>query len=123
MRKWFWLVIVSLLLMPAAALAQDDATTRGQALFEDGEYEAAVEAFTEALAFMFQARNLDLLGFKGADPNKDYLASLDTFWSVYESIGVSLVDMYIWKWMYENPSASPAPWAGGRTTSPSTPLP
>ena len=65
-------------------------------------------AFTEALAFMFQSRNLDLLGFKGADPNKDYLASLDTFWSVYESMGVSLVDMYIWKWLYENPTASPA---------------
>jgi len=65
-------------------------------------------AFTEALAFMFQVRDLELLGFKEVNSIKEHLITLDTFWNVYESMGVSLVDMYIWKWMYENPDASPA---------------
>jgi hypothetical protein len=64
-------------------------------------------AFTEALAFNFQKRDLDLLGIKNEDKNKSYLEALDNFWSVYEIMGVSLVDMNVWKWMYANPSATP----------------
>ena len=64
-------------------------------------------SFTEALAFMFQKRDIELLGLKESDPNKQHLITLDTFWNVYESMGVSLVDMYAWKWMYENPEATP----------------
>ena len=33
---------------------------------------------------------------------------LDNFWSCYEIMGVSLVDMKVWKWMYANPNATPA---------------
>ncbi|MBK7212482.1 MAG: hypothetical protein IPH88_04105 [Bacteroidales bacterium] len=65
-------------------------------------------AFTEALAFLFQKRDLSLLGIKDNDPNKEHLASLDAIWSCYEIMGVSLVDMQVWKWMYENPEATPA---------------
>jgi hypothetical protein len=64
-------------------------------------------AFTEALAFMFQERDLELLGIKESNPDKKYLLALDTFWSVYEIMGVSLVDMKAWKWMYSHPEATP----------------
>ncbi|MCK9423190.1 MAG: hypothetical protein M0Q38_11395 [Bacteroidales bacterium] len=63
-------------------------------------------AFTEAFAFMFQKRDLELLGIKDNDPNKEAMAALDNFWASYEIMGVSLVDMQVWKWLYENPTAS-----------------
>lgn len=63
-------------------------------------------AFTEAIAFIFQKRDLDLLGIKNNDPNSKYFAVLDNFWSTYEIMGVALVDMYVWKWMYNNPEAT-----------------
>jgi hypothetical protein len=65
-------------------------------------------AFTEALAFLFQKRDLYLLGISDNDPNKEHLAALDAIWSCYEIMGVSLVDMQVWKWMYDNPNATPA---------------
>ena len=65
-------------------------------------------AFTEAYAFTFQKHDLDLLGIKDTDPNKDALAAIDNFWMSYEIMGVSLIDMAVWKWLYENPNATPA---------------
>ncbi len=65
-------------------------------------------AFTEALAFLFQKRDLDLLGVKDNNPDKEHLASLDAIWSCYEIMGVSLVDMQVWRWLYANPDATPA---------------
>lgn len=65
-------------------------------------------AFTEALAFTFQARDLDVLGFVNNDPDKEALNALDNFWSAYEIMGVSLVDMAVWQWMYDHPDATPA---------------
>jgi hypothetical protein len=65
-------------------------------------------AFTEAFAFTFQKHDLDLLGIKDNDPNKEYLATLDNFWMAYEIMGVSLVDMKVWTWMYAHPDATPA---------------
>jgi len=62
-------------------------------------------AFTEALAFIFQKQNLDLLGMKETDPDKDYLMALNTFWNAYEIMGVSVMDMRAWKWLYEHPEA------------------
>jgi oligoendopeptidase F len=63
-------------------------------------------AFTEAMAFLFQKRDLDLLGMKDNDPNKLYLMALDNFWSSYEIMGVAMVDMNVWRWLYANPNAS-----------------
>jgi hypothetical protein len=63
-------------------------------------------AFTEALAFMFQKRDLELLGIKQQDPMMEHLEVLDIFWDNYEMMGVSLVDMKVWKWLYENPNAN-----------------
>lgn len=63
-------------------------------------------AFTEALAFVFQKRDLDILGIKDNEPNKYDLMALDIFWSNYEIMGVSLVDMNVWKWLYQHPDAT-----------------
>lgn len=65
-------------------------------------------AFTEAFAFLFQKRDLELLGLENTDPNKEHMLALDNFWGAYEIMGVSLVDMKVWKWMYANPNATPA---------------
>jgi hypothetical protein len=65
-------------------------------------------SFTEALAFIFQKRDLELLGLKDDDPLKDHMRALANFWSCYEIMGVSLVDMKVWEWMYDNPNATPA---------------
>ena len=65
-------------------------------------------SFTEALAFLFQKRDLFLLGIKDNNPDKEHLASLDALWSCYEIMGVSLVDMQVWRWLYTNPDATPA---------------
>lgn len=63
-------------------------------------------AFTEALAFVFQERDLLLLNIKDPNPEKEYLKTLDIFWSLYEIMGVSLVDMKMWQWLYANPNAT-----------------
>ncbi len=63
-------------------------------------------SFTEALAFIFQKRDLELLGKKDNDVQKNDLMALDIFWGSYEIMGVSLVDMNVWEWLYENPSAT-----------------
>jgi len=64
-------------------------------------------AFTEALAFTFQQRDLELLGIKNNDPAQEALSALDNFWGSYEIMGVSLLDMSVWKWMYGHPDATP----------------
>lgn len=65
-------------------------------------------AFTEALAFIFQKRDLEVLGIKGDNPQKDSFMALDIFWGCYEIMGVSLVDMAVWEWLYAHPDATPA---------------
>ena len=65
-------------------------------------------AFTEAIAFVFQARDLDLLGLAAQDNQSLTLKTLNDFWMTYEIAGVSLVDMGIWHWMYNHPQATPA---------------
>ncbi len=57
-------------------------------------------AFTEALAFVFQKRDLELLGL--ARPQS---SALNDFWATVEIAGVALVDMAMWHWMYDHPSA------------------
>lgn len=64
-------------------------------------------AFTEALAFMFQKNDLVLLGIKDKDEQQEYYNNLDNFWQLYEIMGVSLVDIGIWNWLYANPDATP----------------
>jgi hypothetical protein len=63
-------------------------------------------AFTEALAFVFQGRDLDLLGLQSPDAQAEALKALNDFWATYEIGGVSLVDMRTWHWMYDHPQAT-----------------
>lgn len=65
-------------------------------------------AFTEGFAFVFQYRDLDILGLSQDDPHADALRALNDMWMTYEIAGVSLVDMRVWRWMYDNPNAGPA---------------
>ena len=65
-------------------------------------------AFTEALAFVFQKRDLELLGMKELSSDKEMLMALDNLWACYEIMGVSLVDINLWKWLYKNPEANAA---------------
>jgi hypothetical protein len=65
-------------------------------------------AFTEAFAFVFQAHDLDLLGLAANDPKAEAMKALNDFWATYEISGVALVDMAVWHWMYDHPSATPA---------------
>jgi hypothetical protein len=64
--------------------------------------------FTEAVAFLFQDRDLMLLGMKEENPDKAKLQTLDAAWSLMEIMGVSMVEIKVWKWLYENPEATPA---------------
>jgi hypothetical protein len=64
-------------------------------------------AFTEALAFVFQARDLELLGLSSPTPESRALQTLNDFWGTYEIAGVALVDMGMWHWMYDHPNATP----------------
>ena len=65
-------------------------------------------AFTEALAFVFQDRDLELLGLARPDARSEALGTLDDFWGAFEISGVALVDMRLWRWMYAHPAATPA---------------
>ena len=65
-------------------------------------------AFTEALAFVFQARDLELLGLSKPDAESHAYQVLDDFWGAAEISAVALVDMRVWHWMYDHPDATPA---------------
>ncbi len=65
-------------------------------------------AFTEALAFVFQARDLELLGLAKPDPESERMRVLNDFWQTWEIAGVALVDTATWHWMYDHPEARPA---------------
>jgi hypothetical protein len=65
-------------------------------------------AFTEAFAFVFQSRDLDVLGMHKATPEDEHLKALDAYWSTCEIASVGLVDIRVWRWMYEHPKATAA---------------
>jgi len=65
-------------------------------------------AFTEALAFVFQGHDLELLGLSKPDAMSRALKTLNDFWGTYEIAGVALVDMEVWHWMYDHPNGTPA---------------
>nr|HEX4317793.1 hypothetical protein [Kofleriaceae bacterium] len=80
-------------------------------------------AFTEALAFLFQARDLELLGRprttgtaaacqgSGRDDTAcraDRARVLDTFWQTREIAGSALVEIDVWHWLYAHPDATAA---------------
>jgi hypothetical protein len=64
-------------------------------------------AFTEALAFVFQGHDLELLGLPAPDQKSLAEKTLNDFWGTYEIAGVGLVDTAVWHWMYDHPQATP----------------
>jgi len=64
-------------------------------------------AFTEALAFVFQNKDLELLGLASPTPETHALQTLNDFWNTYEISGPALVDTRMWHWMYDHPDATP----------------
>jgi hypothetical protein len=65
-------------------------------------------AATEAFAFVFQHRDLEMLGLRPFDAEARRKEALAILWNTYEIAGVSLVDMGVWNWMYRHPEATPA---------------
>jgi len=65
-------------------------------------------AFTEALAFLFQARDLELLGRPKASGEAERLRVLDSFWNTREIAGSALVELDVWHWLYDHPNATAA---------------
>lgn len=64
-------------------------------------------AFTEALAFVFQERDLELLGLAKPDARSEAMKVLDSYWGTCEIAAVALVDMAVWHWMYDHPDTTP----------------
>ncbi len=66
-------------------------------------------AYTEASAFLWQQRDLQLLPPSAVSLQKSDNGDevLDQLWSMYEIMGVSLVDMQMWQWIYAHPEATP----------------
>ncbi|HEY6002020.1 MAG TPA: hypothetical protein VIV57_04035, partial [Anaeromyxobacter sp.] len=65
-------------------------------------------AFTEAMAFVFQARDLDVLGLERPGAEVTRLEALNDLWATAEIAAVGLVDLGMWHWMYDHPKATPA---------------
>ena len=64
-------------------------------------------AFTEAFAFVFQSRDLKVLGISESSSDAEYLRALNDIWATMEISGVALTDIHIWEWMYEHQQANP----------------
>ena len=60
-------------------------------------------AFTEAFAFVFQARDLAILGMEDAPKGPSVLSD---YWITCEIAGVGLVDMELWQWLYAHPDCT-----------------
>jgi hypothetical protein len=65
-------------------------------------------AFTEAFAFVFQDRDLQVLGLTGENQDAMQLKALDSLWNSYEIMGVALLDTRVWNWMYQTKPSTPA---------------
>lgn len=62
--------------------------------------------FSEAFAFLFENRRMEVLGQKSGRMDKHALV-LKLFWETFEIAGVALLDIYIWRWMYKHLDAKP----------------
>ena len=63
-------------------------------------------AFTEALAMLLQGHDMELLGLAKLDAKARAMNTLSDFWATYEIAGVGLVEIAVWHWMYDHPSAT-----------------
>lgn len=63
-------------------------------------------AFTEALAFTFQAKDMELLKLGKPSADEERVHALGTFWATWEIAGVALVETDVWHWLYDHPQAT-----------------
>jgi hypothetical protein len=62
--------------------------------------------FTEAFAYVFQNRDLQVLGMGQSQGDGHEMKTLDMFWNTAELMAVSLVEMQVWNWLYDHPEAT-----------------
>ncbi len=65
--------------------------------------EVPSSAFTEAFAFLFDSKSLELLGIEEKGEGRHQSKILNLFWTAYLNSGIALVDMDCWQWMYTHP--------------------
>src|SRR3569832_1345135 len=63
-------------------------------------------AFTEALAFLFQARERELLGRPRARGEAERVRVRDAYCSAREIAGAALGEIEVWHWLYSHPNAT-----------------
>ncbi|MBN1594283.1 MAG: hypothetical protein JW941_13655 [Candidatus Coatesbacteria bacterium] len=63
-------------------------------------------AFTEAIAFLFQGKDKEVLGLPPGKESPE--KPIHTYLSTCEIASMSLVDMHAWRYLYKNPDARPA---------------
>ncbi len=62
---------------------------------------------TEAFAFLYQSKAMDVLGVEGdpAQPDAWTMDTLQTMLDACQIAGPALVDLHAWRWLYANPGA------------------
>jgi hypothetical protein len=70
--------------------------------------EVPSSAFTEAFAFLFDSKSLDLLGVEEEGEEKRQGKILNLFWTAFLSSGIALVELDCWQWMYNHPGFTEA---------------
>jgi len=63
-------------------------------------------AFTEAIAFLFQGKDREVLGLPPAENSSE--RAIHTYLSTCEIASMSLVDMFAWRYLYKHPDATAA---------------
>ena len=65
-------------------------------------------ACTEAFAFLYQNKAREVVGLPEEDEKKAFaLASVEGLLAACQIAGPSLVELYAWRWLYENPTPTP----------------
>jgi len=65
-------------------------------------------ACTEAFAFLYQNKAKQVVGIQEEDEEKAFaIASVEGLLAACQIAGPSLVELYTWRWLYENPETTP----------------
>ena len=65
-------------------------------------------ACTEAFAFLYQNKAREVVGIQVDDEAKAFaIASIEGLLAACQIAGPSLVELYAWRWLYENPKTTP----------------
>ena len=70
--------------------------------------EVPCAAFSEAFAYLFESKSLQILGLEEDTSIAKQNKTLNLFWSAFLNCGIALVDMDCWQWMYKHPGFTAA---------------